>query len=86
MKWLYIAMIAAQSLDAGTTIQKMHQGCVETLWPTQRPALVAVVKGAAVTMTVVIRHSHPTLSMVVAGVGTASGLYGGIHNLQQRCR
>src|SRR5262245_36753928 len=82
--WILAAFIAAQSADVGTTIYRLRQGCVESVWGTQNGAAIAAGKGGAVV--VALTTLRPTWRNVVAGIGLASGAYGTINNLRANCR
>lgn len=77
MKWLYVAMIVAQSFDVGTTLAKP---CREAWWPNKPSAVIG--KSAAVAVTLWLGPRVPAAGAAAASIGIISGTLGGLHNLR----
>ncbi len=80
--WLTLYLLA-QAADMASTAVKLHQGCREAIWP-NAPVMYAG-KASGIIVMFSIRDTHPTAAKIVSGIGIASGVYGTVHNLQQRC-
>ena len=85
MKWLIIGLIAAQAFDVTTTLVALDRGCREVVWPTQNPWVLAGAKAGAVMGLVILAPKIKWKGLVVsiAVAGTASGIYGGVHNMRE---
>lgn len=82
---LFLAYLAAQSLDITTTIVRVHEGCRENGLVKSAPAIVGFKIGGVITIAS-IRHPHPKMTLAPEIAGVASGIYGGVHNLGITCR
>ena len=88
----YILLLAlAQSFDISTTWIGLNRGCVEQVWPTQNPRVIAGVKTAGVVSFGIVfpwtqRQPSKLLRWTWRGVwvsGVASGVAGGAWNMVQ---
>ena len=86
MNLLIAAMIAAQSLDAGTTCVALQRGFRESnpLLPSSCNGIVAVKAGIVIPLATVMARQRLTRlqKLLLAGVAVSGG-YAAVHNLRQ---
>lgn len=89
--FLLLYLLSGQSLDLGTTLAKLHQGCHEAnpVNLTTGPHITLLKGGVMVGMTWGFEKSytpHPTLNTALALTAGSIGFLAGAHNLGVHCR